>query len=479
MAVCGLAIGADAQQMTFRLGERLTYTVSMDTFDNVAFVETYVVSAGKLGERDAVELRSKIKMIDFASAAFYQIDETRTTFAAPDTGLPIYSRIEDASGPLPKATVADHQTVAATSHDLNTLIYAIRSAGSAGSFTLEEYDRTYSVSFQTTGAETVTSDAGRFETSIIGIQSEFLMERGIRDLRVNLSSDADRIPVLVRFTTDKGEFRAVISGIRITDPTPAPDTTPTPTATPLPTPVPTPAPTATPYINNQPLPANLAFTLGETLEYKISSGGHDVGTAVLTAAERTEFQGRDSLLLTADIRTTGAESALFRSGDTIRTRVDPETLSPQHTEVRFSGTLNAFTQTAVFDPATSAITVDGTNRIDAPVGAHTVLSLLYAMRSFNLKPSRDSSNPVNDTRVAVFWNDRATVFTLRPSDAEVIDVTGNRLPAQMVNITTANPQLDQLLPRVWLGNTVQRLPLRIILGGYQLDLVSSSVTQPN
>ena len=84
------AVGARAQQAgMFRVGEKLTYTVSIDSFDEAAFAEFYVVSAGKLGERDAIEIRSKFRTLNFASAAFYMVDETRTTFASPETGLPI------------------------------------------------------------------------------------------------------------------------------------------------------------------------------------------------------------------------------------------------------------------------------------------------------------------------------------------------------------------------------------------------------
>src|SRR5688500_18846767 len=48
----------------FRIGERLTYNFSFEKFENVAYAEIYVVSQGKLGEKNAVELRSKFKTVD-------------------------------------------------------------------------------------------------------------------------------------------------------------------------------------------------------------------------------------------------------------------------------------------------------------------------------------------------------------------------------------------------------------------------------
>ncbi len=474
-----LAIGARGQQAgMFRVGEKLTYTISIDSFDEAAFAEFYVVSAGKLGERDAIEIRSKFRTLNFASAAFYMVDETRTTFASPETGLPIYSKKEELSAGLPKVRVADHQTVPAVGHDLNTVIYAIRSGGAAGSFTLTEFDQTYSVTFQTTGTERVSTAAGEFDISIVSIQSEFLMERGIRDLQLGISSDLQRIPVKVSFATEKGNFRGVISGIRIVEPIPDPEVLPTPAATPLPTPAATPAPTPAPYLPNQPLATTLPFVLGETLEYSISMGGAEIGRARFRVDRRDQFTGRDALLLSATVTPFGPGAAYFAAGDSMQVWVDPETLTPISSTIKAAGPLSIFNSTAVFDPSTSIITVNGVERIDGPVGTHSVLSLLYAMRSFNLKPSRDSNAPVNDTRVAVFWGGRTSVFVLRPSDAEIIDREGANLPAQLVNINPNHPQLDQLMPRVWLGNTLQRVPLRVALGQYQLDLVSTAVVAP-
>ena len=105
-------------------------------------------------------------------------------------------------------------------------------------------------------------------------------------------------------------------------------------------------------------------------------------------------------------------------------------------------------------------------------------SLLYAIRSYNLKPSRDASNPVNDTRVAVFFDQQPVIFTLRPSAPEMITVAGEKVSAQLISVSTGNqnPQLDHLQIKLWLGNDDRRLPLRISAGGFQADLVANPNT---
>src|SRR5262245_19386390 len=50
-----------------RIGERLTYSVSSDRLPNIAYAEFYAVSRGRIGDKDAIEIRSKLKTLDLAS----------------------------------------------------------------------------------------------------------------------------------------------------------------------------------------------------------------------------------------------------------------------------------------------------------------------------------------------------------------------------------------------------------------------------
>ena len=89
------------------------------------------------------------------------------------------------------------------------------------------------------------------------------------------------------------------------------------------------------------------------------------------------------------------------------------------------------------------------------------------------------NNPINDTRVAVFWDTQPYIFTLRPSAPEVITQDDKQIAAQLVTVTTKNPVLDQLNIRIWLGNDEARIPLRFMVGPYQAELISVSKIQPN
>ena len=462
----------------FRVGERLTYNISFEKYNNAGYAEIYAVSRGKLGDKDAVELRSKIKTTDIVSAAFYLLDEARTTYASAENGLPLYVKKVSNVGVLPKETVENYLVAPTFNYDLLTLIYQSRNTGGVGNFTLQEDDRNYSVSLTNTGTAKVTTDAGNFVTNVSLVQSQYFTEKGITDLRINYSVDEAHLPVLIRFKTTKGDFRAEIASIQIVEGETTNEPTPTPVQTPRPQATPKPIATPTPYIENAPLLPELPFTLGETLDYQVSTDGKFLGIVTLQAKERKQFSGKDSLLLTAIVTETQPNQQILNLNDSITAQVNPDSLAPQQIALKFSNIFSSYNQTVQFDQKAGTATFNGQLHPEIPVGTHSILSLAYAVRAFNLKPSKDLTNPVNDTRVAVFLNSEANVFILRPSTADIINLKGEKIPAQLISVTTGNPKIDALNVRLWLSLDQKRVPLRFTFGSYQADLVAEKQIPP-
>ena len=457
----------------FNVGERLSYSVSYEKFQDVAHLETQVVSSGTMGGKRVFEISGRLKTFEIVSAALSLIDEDRTVYVSADTGLPVTIKKTRNSVVVPVETVENFLANPATGHDLLSLLYAIRAAGGQGTFNIVEDGESYPVLIQAAKPERVKTAAGEFDTGGLVVSSGYFDLLGIKNFTINLSVGDDRLPVLMRFRTSKGAFRVELANVQNIEP-PKPDATPTPApvATPRPSATPRPQPTATPYVPDQPLLPELAFSLGEVLEYKLTSTGQSIGTLRFEAKERTLFQNRDSLLLIATVTGVDQGNKVFGLGDLLSARVNPETLVPLQAELRSTGSLKAFNQLSNFDPRSGAIQSGGTNIIEAPVGTHSLLSLIYAMRSFNLEPSKSPGSPVNDTRVAVFWMDRPYIFTLRPGNPEVISINGEKVPAQLISINTGNPQLDQLTIKVWLSTKPGRRPVRFSVGTFQADLVS-------
>lgn len=459
----------------FRIGEKLRYTISFGKIADAGYAETNVISRGKINGKDAVEIRGRVKTVDLVSAAFFLFDESRTTFAAPDTGLPHYITSSSLDSVMPKETIRNYIKQPTSNYDLLTLIYKARESSGIGSFPLSEGEQMFTVSLQGSVAEKVKTEAGVFDTTVSNVTSEYLTASGIKDLKINFSSDEFRLPVLIRFKTAKGEFRAALAGISLPEPEPPPPS-PTPTPVSLPDvakpPPATPKPTATPlpYVENVPLSPDLGFELGEVLDYRVSSEGKPLGILSLNARERKLFDKRDSLLLTATISGVEQGNTQLRIGDAVQVQVDPETLSPFRSESKFASPFLGLNQILVFDAKSGLVTFAEKQSADAPIGTQSFLSLIYAMRSFNLKPSKDPSNPVNDTRVAVFWEKRSYVFTLRPSNPEEIKINGEPVSAQLIKINTGNKDLDALNLKVWL-RTDDRVPVRFSAGTCQADLI--------
>ena len=455
----------------FRVGEKLTYNVAFGKFENAAYAEMAVVSQGNLGGHEVVEISSRLKTLGFVSAAFFQFDENRTVYAAPDTGLPLYVSKVVNYGVEPKETVGNYLKEPTSNFDLLTLIYRAREANGTGTLTLFEDERIYTVTLQPTVSEKVKTAAGEFDTVVSLVQSNYLTELGIKELKINFATGEGHVPVMFRVKMAKEIFTASLSDIQL------PKVAVEKAATPLPTPIaaatPKPAATPAPYIENQPLSPELGFELGETLNYRVLDNGKPVAVITLSAKERKLFKDVDSLNLTATVTGVEQGNGTFVLGDSMQVQVDPETLAPFRADSRFGGALRRLNKTVTFDNKTGTIVIGSAEKIDAPVGTQTLLSMVYAMRSFNLKPSKDPKSPVNDTRVAVFWESQPYIFILQPSNPEEITINGEKVVAQMITISTSNDVLDKQGLKIWLAAD-SRVPVRFSLGSFQADLISPS-----
>ena len=456
---------------TYRIGEKLTYNVTFGGFKNAAYVETAVASSGTLSGRSAVELRSKIKTLEVVSAAFMHVDESRVIFVEPESGVPIYLVKTDSTSVTPKEYIFDYLKEPNSKYDLISVVYKARESAGVGAFSFVENGEVYTVTFVPGQNERVKTESGEFDTIMTMVQSEFLTKLGISQLKINFSTDEYHVPVLFRFKTPRADFRASLLSISLNAPEP------TVVATPIPTPIVPATPKAPPtpevYVDNRPLLPELGFQLGEMLEYRVTQGSRPAGVIALSARERKQFQGEDSLLLTAAVTAVEPGSQALTLGDGAKVQVDPDTLAPRWLESRFNSSFAGLSQSVTFDRKTGQIISGAGKAVEAPIGTHTLLSLFYAMRSFNLRPSKDPANPVNDTRVAVFWDAKPYIFTLRPSNPEDIMINGEHFSAQQITINTGDKELDALSPRVWIG-TDSRIPLKFTIGTYQGELIAAT-----
>lgn len=469
----------ELQPSIFKIGEKITYNVSFGNTDNAGYAEIYCVSRGRLEESDAVELRMRAKTTELVSA-FFSVDESRTVYAGSLTGLPLLVKRSSNLGIVPKEIISNFLQVPTENFDLLTAIYHIRRQGGTGNIVIQEDDRQAAFGATITGSEKIKTDLGEFETVISNLQSQYFSDIKVSDIRINLSNDEKKIPLQIRFKTPKGEFKATAASIQMipqenTEPPAQPTPAPTPRATPMPTPKPAPAPT--PIIENRALPDEFPFLLGEKLVFKISANGQQLAKATLQIKERRESSGRDTLFLAASISDLSGLAKFISAGDILSSQVNPESLTPYRSEIKLNSTLSKFNQQLVFDQSLGAVTTSTALRIDAPIGTYDLLSFAYGVRAFNLKPSKNPANPVNDTRVSLFLGDKPYIFTIRPLNIEIIEFQGKKVSAQSITLSSGSQEIDQYAPRLWLSNDSKRLPLRFSLNfsgkTYQADLIEA------
>lgn len=463
-----IASAHESEYERFPNGEKLTYNISFEKFRNAAYAEVFVASKGTIEGKEAVELRGKIKSVDLVSAAFFLFDRSRTVFASAETGLPLYIKDVSRDAGLPVESISSYLADPATSLDLLTLFYQVRLNGGAGSFSVVESGRTYSFDFAPTGGEVVKTSSEEYETNVSAVRSEYFQENGMSDVRVYFSTGPDRIPVKISIGTPKGEFQAVLASFTRIVPTPTPTATVIATPTPVPTVLATPSPT--PYIENQKLSADLPFRIGEKLKYSVSLADREVAKVVSVVDGRKLVDGVDSLLLKVSVADAG-DGSVLRMGDFAEVWVERFTLVPSRFRLSFSGSLSGWSEEARFDQVAGTVTSAGGLPLEVPNGTHSIVSLAYAIRSFNLRPSKDRENPVNDTRVSAFINGKAYILTLRPGENERIVNGGESVIAQQVSIFTGDPAIDRLQPKIWLSADARRIPLKIIVGEYRADWI--------
>ena len=470
----GISASASQETELIKVGERLTYTIRIDGFDNAGIVDLRVVSEGKFEGSDVFEVSLKMKTFEIVNAAFFPIDETWTSYLAKASGLPIaVKRVVDPAG-FPSATDASFLNRAPAGLDLIAALFKVRRAGGTGKFRLTENGRNYWIDAESGESRRVRTEAGDFTAVESKLRSEYFSEIGVSDVRVLLSADAAKIPVLFEFVTKLGPASVRLTSIQSGSSTADTGASQKPVTPPgAGTGKPVVKPTPMPYVDNKPLGEDVPFGLGESLSYRVRNGASVIGTVKLDVKERKLFEGKDRVLFAGTVTEASPNAGIFKKDDRMSVWADPGSFLPSSAELAFNGTLGILNYAAKFDQASGTATPAGGAPMTVPVGTHSLQSLIYAIRTFNLKQSSSTGNPVNDTRVSVFWNKMPLVFTIRPGGVQPVSVNGVSLRAQLVEIITGNAELDSMKLRVWLTDDDVRTPVKMSVGTFTAELISS------
>lgn len=448
-----------AQSPAFAEGEKLTFQVLFDGYQNAGYAELHVVARGKLDDRDALEIRSRFKTTDFVGAALVKVNENRVTYVDPISGFPVFSRlIEDPDG-YSRESTTDFRS-GSSSFDLLGLVHALRSQAGRGSIPFIENGTEFSMDFRDGKTERVRTGAGDFDTIITSLESDYFKKLGVWEVRVNFSNDARRLPVQVRLRTKMGKMRIVLASVQ--GGTPGNFQSVNLTRDPIDS-------TAAPVGST--ISETVPFAAGERTTLRISKAGRAVGDVILQVGQISMAEGKSVVPLTAMFNVAPSEDIPFKSGDSFSNRVDTISLLPLETAARLSAGWSLLSGRFIYNQENGTFTQEDAESGSMASATHDVLSFVYALRAFNLVPGSSPTSPINDTRVSVIMGNRNLIFTVRPNPVETVTIAGRSHRAQMMNIITGESSIDQLSPRIWLGMGKDRPILKISMGDFVAEIL--------
>ena len=405
----------------------------------------------------------------------------------------------------------------AGTYDIASALYRLRALplteGSKYNFLLNANDIVYETELKVIGREVVKTNVGSFNALVTQLRFPRNSTANNLKVRIYFSDDDRHVPVLLTARHSAGEIRAELAGSELpgntpalvdandaeiatsqsqvqpapnpgADPTsdipgiPSMPTSPVPTAPPTPNPSKFPngdSPNVAPPVkpkagpmtprltdpgtNSTTLPAGLPFAAGEQLNFNIflENVAAPVGLASFQVRSRSKYFGRDGLMLTGRAQTIGTAQTLLSANDQITTYVDPNTLLPFRYDMTLQESRRKVNQSVVFDQDRGNATIEAGVRIDIPVGTYDLLSVFYALRSFNLKSSKPNA-------VSLLVNNRARTLFITFLKRETIDLGGQQIPALQLSLTTDDAQPDRNGLRLWVSEDQRRLPLRFTAG---------------
>jgi hypothetical protein len=477
-------------------GEKLTYNVSFSNFSSAGHVELFNAGRGRFFNREGFELRARVQSVGVVRAALYAIDNEYTAYVDPLTGLPFRTRIQNLEGmgtaqastltgqlaPPVEATPATYDFLSAL-HRLRALPLA---AGAIYRVSAQGDGVQYETEVRVVGRETVKTAAGSFNVVVAQLRVRGSAAANDYRPRIYFSDDARHVPVLLTVKLKTGELRAELASSELINLAPQPAADGTVAAQPLavqppaanPTPpgrVALPAPAAgdgavaTASNEDSSNLSDLPFKVGEQLNFTffLGTSPQPVGIASYHVRARNRYAGRDGFWLSATMGTTNALQQLFPVSDKIETYVDVKTLLPFRSQLQIREGNHRLQGVVSLDQERGAATVTDGSAIEIPVGTYDLVSVIYALRSFDLTPPKRNA-------VSLLINKRPRTLFITSLGRETIELGGKSIPAYQLALATDEPQGNRLNLRLWVGSDRRRLPLRLTattpLGPVRADL---------
>lgn len=479
----------------YREGERLTYNVSYSQFVSAAHVELFVAGRGTFFKREAIQLRAHAETNGVINVALFAINNDYATYVDPATGLPFRAEQVVRAADRTSNSASDYNQPAGIGglpaqvgsgifsgmYDLLSALYRVRALpladGASYLIAVRHESAEYQVEVKVSGHQTVKTGVGSFSTVVTRLNIKGLRDN---DVRIYFSDDERHVPVLVTSKGRAGDIRAELVASELIVPSkPGEKKASTVPAISTPDQRILAPPQSTAGANQSstssasdagdPLRPDLPFKVGEQLNYQVylANGNQPVGTIAFAVRARGRYFNLNGLFLSAAAQTTGAGSRIFPVSDQVNSYVDPTSLLPFRTELNMAEGRHLTTRSYNLDQNRGAAVADNRERIDIPVGTHDLVSLVYAIRTFDLSRKNNA--------ISIMATARPRTLVITSLRHETIEVSGQQVPAIQLSLTTDDPMADKMQMRMWIGDDSRHLPLRFAavteIGPVRADLV--------
>lgn len=387
----------------YQVGEQLTYHVTFSNFVDAAHVQMIVAGRGTFFMRDGLQLRAHVETTGIVSAALYSINNDYTSYIDPESGIPFRTQQVIREAGRTSDTSSEYNQPVGTRaipprlrmgefpgmYDFLSAIYRLRALplapGANYYFNVRSDAEQFDAELRVVNRQLIKTNVGSFNTIVTEVRVPKNSDANSYHIRIYFSDDERHVPVLITANPRAGEIRAELAGSEFITPSQLPVTTPV--ATPTPTPPNRIEQTGTP------LPAELPFKVGEQLNFNVFLGNSTqaAANASFQVRARAKYFNHDGILLAVKAQTLAAISRIFFANDQINSYVDPNTLLPFRTELNLIEGKRRTNQVLTIDQDRGTISTDKGTRIEIPVGTHDYVSVLYALRLFNLEPSNSPS----------------------------------------------------------------------------------------
>jgi len=224
---------ADSSKAAFTVGERLSYDVSWSDFITAGELTLETKERRSFDGVEGYHVAALAQTIGPVNAFVFKVNDTYESFINTATLLPFRAEKRSRHGKTREqsSVVFDQQArTARTSggqtieippgtYDLVGLLYAIRAMdlapGRSRTFNLLEDGKLYAITATAEAREQVTTRAGKYDTIRVATRMAGGRESNLYNLRLFITNDARRLPVLITAQPKWGEVRVELTSAGI------------------------------------------------------------------------------------------------------------------------------------------------------------------------------------------------------------------------------------------------------------------------